>query len=589
MRWVVIAICLAACNPAAQSGASQSPPGSPAGASTSPSANASASPPSSPTASPWQPQTAWERAIEKIGSDGHFDLPSALELFATAFGRLPGVDKQQDLTGVDDRTIAVQAVMAHADELTDEQRKAVDDYIKPPADSIKLTSRPLRLTANEARLAVVSDGVKQAIIESINDARATIAGKLGRDLAGDINVHFKENPGGETKILGQAWSDWPGGVMGDCDITIFAAASSQEPGFWLSTASHEVFHCFQFDGYRTMEALQAAPGWVIEGQASWVGEKLTSGISTTKLRAWDRYLTIPYRPLTTRTYDAIGFYAHLEETGTDPWSIFRPMWNAGADNIAIFNAANASTDVFLDSWASGVLRQPNRGQAWTTTGPGISDAVYNPSISDLGDGDVVDLSAPFFTNDIRYIAVGSDMIHVRVEGHGRLSDGSLDTTQLGDVWFCVEGHTCTKKCPDAPEPPATAGEVSNFVTIASSGGIDGTIGAAEGKDLEDDCATPTPSSTPDEFCSRYRDYINWAKANQTDTITKELATEIASRFAAMAPFAPAELAADVNLMVSVYSTYAGVPPPYDIPAVGPGAAGIADALTAMNAYCHVTF
>jgi len=542
----------------------------------------------SPSSTPalYQPQSAWERALEDIGDDGQFSKDAALNLFATAFGPLPGVDVRQDLTGIGDRTLAIQAVMHVYGDLTPDQQSAVTDKIKPPADSELLTGHSAPLLAGLGAVAAApAYDVKVGIIDAINSARETIAGKMGRNLAGDINVHFKEEPAGEKYILGQAWSDWSGGVFGDCDITIFSAASAEEPGFWLSTAYHEVFHCFQFDGYRTLEAERTAPAWVIEGQASWVGEKLSGGISTTKLHAWDRYLTIPYRPLTTRAYDAIGFYAHIEETGVDPWAVFRPMWDAGSDNIAIFDAASADRQSFLDSWASSVLRQPSRGVAWTTDGPGITDSAYQPNIFNLDDGSKVDLSAPFFTNDVRYIAINTDMIHVQIDGHGRLSDGSVDITQLSDVWFCVEGKKCEKKCENAPEPPATAGTVTNFVALASSGGTDGTVGTATGKDLEKDCETPTP----DEFCSRYRDYVDWAKSNGSSDITKPLAAEIASRFTDMQPFAPTELAVHVALMIRVYSTYATAPEPYDIPTVGPDAAHIYEALTAMNAYCHVTF
>ncbi len=181
------------------------------------------------------------------------------------------------------------------------------------------------------------------------------------------------------------------------------------------------------------------------------------------------------------------------------------------------------------------------------------------------------------------------MLYVDIDGHGRLSDGSVDTTSLGGVWFCIEGHKCEKKCENAPEPPPYVDTLSNSVTIASTGGPDGVVGTATGKDLEKDCETPTPSATADEFCSRYRDYVAWAKSNGSDDITKPLAGEIANRFIDMKPYAPPELATHVALMISVYSTYASAPPYIDLPMVGPDAAHIPEALTAMSNYCHVTF
>src|SRR5215510_11012159 len=102
------------------------------------------------------------------------------------------------------------------------------------------------------------------------------------------------------------------------------------------------------------------------------------GVSGDGIRHWERYLTIPWKPLTTRSYDAIGFYSHLDETGTDPFNVFQSMWSAGSNSIDAFRVANADTETFLDSWPSGVLREPGRGSAWDTTGPGIIDDAYAP-------------------------------------------------------------------------------------------------------------------------------------------------------------------------------------------------------------------
>src|SRR5688500_18395139 len=91
----------------------------------------SCAPPASPAASgwiaKWEPRNAWERALDAIDpTTGTFAKDDALRLFATAFGPLPGVDVPQDLTGITDRTIAIAAVMNHADALTPEQLAAVE-------------------------------------------------------------------------------------------------------------------------------------------------------------------------------------------------------------------------------------------------------------------------------------------------------------------------------------------------------------------------------------------------------------------------------------------------------------------------------
>ena len=40
---------------------------------------------------------------------------------------------------------------------------------------------------------------------------------------------------------------------------------------------------------------------------------------------WMWYLDSPTRPLSQREYDGVGFFAHLAETGTDPWSVILPI------------------------------------------------------------------------------------------------------------------------------------------------------------------------------------------------------------------------------------------------------------------------
>jgi hypothetical protein len=285
----------------------------------------------------------------------------------------------------------------------------------------------------------------------------------------------------------------------------------------------------------------------------------------------------------------MGFYAHLEERQISPWDAFKPMWAKGSNNLEIFKASGANVDNFINTWASGVLRDESRGDGWDTTGPGITASKYGPLAVGVANGAKVDVSQPFFTNDITLLEFDADMVNFAIDGNGRLNDGSIDTTALDGVWYCVAGHSCEKDpdCPDAADLPDIVGTINGTAYLATSGGIDGTVGTVTGKDLEKDCATPT--ATADEFCSRYRDYVAWAKSNGSDDITKPLAGEIANRFLDMQPYAPAELAVHVALMIRVYSTYASAPPYIDLPAVGPDAAHIPEALTAMNNYCHVTF
>ncbi len=462
-------------------------------------------PAQSPTPAPTVDETVWQQAVNQIGDDGRYSLQAALDLFATAYGPLPGTNAEQNFGGEEivDRNVAIAAVMSHASELTTEQRSAIDAYLAPPQDAEVITVPPvsrssgqIAMTGFAVGVAALDSATKTAYEEAAKEFRSQIATNLGRDFIGDIKVFFKDEPGPLTKYGGRAaadaWSDWPGGVFGDCHIRVFKGGQEGEPIEILGTLAHEMFHCFQLDAFRTIDSYGIEPPWVVEGQATWVEATLTEGSGCCQA-PWDQWLGRE-DVLTKRAYSALGFYAHLAETGTNPWSVFQPMWAAGSDHIQIFKQAGADNDEFLDSWASSILRAPERGRAWDTTGPDINDTAISPPSFVLRDNGSVDLSAPFFDTAVRFINLEVDAVHFEFEGHGRLSDGNIDTTDFDGRWYCVDGKDCSDKCEtDDEEPPPIDGTIGYVVAVASTGGIDGTIGRATGIKLKAECETPSPS------------------------------------------------------------------------------------------------
>jgi len=476
----------------------------------------------------WEPRTAWERALNAIDpSTGNFAKDDALRLFATAFGPLPGVDVQQDLTGITDRTIAISAVMAHRDELTPEQLSAIDAAIAPPAGSEQIiVSDPSAavLTAStdddlaEAAMRLARSGtgagttgsmhsaadtfppgLKEAIEESVDTYRTIIASKIGASLSGRIIINLAPQPKNEPNVLGQAWSKWPNGVFGDCEITLFPLATELGGLETLDTLAHEVFHCFQFDQYHSLLAYATAPRWVVEGQATWAGETLAGGDTGVPFNHWRRYLTMPWLSLTGRVYDAIGFYSHLAESGTDPWTRFRAMIGAGSDSAAAFVNADAEGPIFLESWGSSIVREPGRGSEWDTIGPSITEDSYflrPPTI--LGDGDLVRISTPAFTADAYQYEAEADLIRFNIPGNARLSDGRLDTPELAGFTFCVEGHKCVPVvCPGdaAPREYPTIG--THFV-VGIAGGTKAMAGTIQGikAGSHEECEEEEPDVPP---------------------------------------------------------------------------------------------
>lgn len=561
----------------------------------------------------WTPETAWERALAAVDADGSFSKDAALALFATAYGPLPGIDVGQDLTGIFSRTIAIRAVERHRDDLSEEQRQAIDAYLEPPADAVRITIPPveesgasrlataggieimlaIRTDPSPAAATLANAAIEQAVREVGAMSRSVIASNLGRDFLGAHDFYVVPRPADVQPIDGMypnggTTGVYAGGVFAGCRTVIYAEATNQSAVQLAALIAHETFHCFQADGYRLIEPHKAAPAWVIEGQATWVGLEV-GGPSPNYDRFWKKYLTGPRTDLRTRAYDAVGFYAHLAETGTSPWSVFEAQWAAGTDHFAIFEATGATNDAFLDSWASGVTRDAGRGAAWDTSGEAITTDRYVPPVHAVADGTSVDLSAAFFTNDVRSLSVDADLLQLEVEGHLRLSDGSADLVLHESALFCIAGRDCTKVCPGGDPPPPTDATIGSEVLIATSGSIDGSLGTARGIDLPD-CESPSPSSESDEFCLRYRDYVAWAESMSEDTeITQTLAAEIARRFDDMWPVAPDELKDDVELVWTIYATFAGIDEPYNIPATGQvaGIERLGEALMTMHAYCGI--
>jgi hypothetical protein len=109
--------------------------------------------------------------------------------------------------------------------------------------------------------------------------------------------------------------------------------------------------------------------------------------------------------------------------------------------------------------------------------------------------------------------------------------------------------------------------------------------------------TPPPVSPPPpqpgpggDFCTKYRAYVDWVTAMGPDAeMTQPIAAEIARRFDDMYPVAPADLKDEVALVWAIYSTFAEIAAPVNIPATGQvaGIERLPEALMAMHGYCGI--
>jgi hypothetical protein len=137
------------------------------------------------------------------------------------------------------------------------------------------------------------------------------------------------------------------GSLSSCPITIETLTGVSDSNARMATLTHELWHCYeaQIMGVGAFtNASNAHPlnvngaSWLIEGSAEWVGECSVGDCGTQGSfisgQWWDQYLSNPQTPLFQRGYDAIGFYAHMQESGISPFERLPAMLTAGSDASA---------------------------------------------------------------------------------------------------------------------------------------------------------------------------------------------------------------------------------------------------------------
>ncbi len=266
-----------------------------------------------------------------------------------------------------------------------------------------------------------------------------------------------------------------------------------------ATLAHEMFHCFQFAtlGWKHPGAV-GVPSWVTEGQAEWVGEAVVGG-SSLGLEWWQVYLLSPNRSLWGRSYDASGFYFHMQELGIAPWSYVDAMLHASGDAARLL-AARANEEEFLDTWASSLLHQPIfvPDAAWNAT------ALWETSTSALPDQLTVTVgsSSPVLAGVVRNVDYlvhsRADVVEARIRGHARLHPGATGgdlINGLEQMWLCTKPGGC-----ECPEGQTYSGpsliDVDPGFFLALTGGLAGSEGELTGHALDEFC-DPKQSPKPD--------------------------------------------------------------------------------------------
>jgi hypothetical protein len=399
-------------------------------------------------------------------------------------------------------TLASDWILPYRDQLTAGQLRIVDRLlgVAPPGagklarvsadDYGDPTFKPNAVLQSDALLAV------SEYVPHLGALNLTI-------VAGTTN-QIPTTPDGEPAYafatpLENANGDWGSGLPKLCRVALTPIGQADLPaqtGYLLQAIAHEVVHCYQFSilGPR---AWHMPPAWITEGTAEWAGIAITptvpSSVGGGKLVD---YIASPSKALFTRTYDAVGFWGHVQDRLGDLWQRFPQILFAGSSgsasqNLAAFDAAGANQSDFLTTWGSSVSNFKssnfsNVDGAWQVLSPySVPLPNYPPFTKiDLGSESASSATveaAAYATAQYLITAPASEpLLHVSIAGSARLSV-QLNDTDLGDAWFCTTvGETCTCPADTTGTTPASIplpgnGAIALGVTGDPGSGTHGTV------------------------------------------------------------------------------------------------------------------
>jgi hypothetical protein len=248
--------------------------------------------------------------------------------------------------------------------------------------------------------------------------------------------------------------------------------------------AHEVFHCYQYE-VAGIEETYTGPSWLIEGSARWVDQALVGG-SEGYGDDWTEYLTED-SALKKRSYDAIGFYGHLDRF-VDMWSEILGL--VEEPDTAFARAVALGGTEFLDTWPTGLARLPELGEGWDTSGPGIPALSRTFEEWTLTNANPVVIDAPPGSQQLVEIKISKvELVEVTVDGYGGMyvkgpDEGSRWFSGFHHGYYCAEG-SCT--CPDG-DPLITLRSRTVGALLGLTGTTEASIATFAATDLATACA-----------------------------------------------------------------------------------------------------
>ena len=236
--------------------------------------------------------------------------------------------------------------------------------------------------------------------------------------------------------------------------------------------SHEVVHCYQAVVFTYAEATKGLPAFMTEGSATYLATSYAGYGEPGTASFWSQgWLGKPGRDLTSRGYDAVGWYslvAHI--TGNDLWSKMVAAWRAyESGGSSAFIAALGGDSVAVEkAWGASVVDQPTWGDEWTTPGIGVPIGAQPAVVADvLGatGGSNGGTLQPWAAVVDKESSVPDGLLEISVSGgYASVHDGSGHRA-LGftDEVFCVG----SKPCQDTDVSCTSGGTPLNLAPLAA--------------------------------------------------------------------------------------------------------------------------
>lgn len=312
--------------------------------------------------------------------------------------------------------------------------------------------------AHTAKVDIQIDGVDHNLLKRADNAASVIHSHIGVSLS-RLHVaigwakYQKYVPYAKTGVLDEVNGDDFDSYGDVCQIAVNKSWFDTIPHYEQNEViTHEVFHCFENE-----IAPKETGTWVSEGLARWVDTQLFPHTHLKEaLGSLEEYWKTPQRSLFDRSYDAVGFWAHLQDISGALWKRIPDIIRTAAygSNQAAMGVAMhaAEEDSVLTSWgssafdlasgpdpvwhmASPLSRYLPSGYAYPTlhSSATLALAPYSTSELEIGDGGATPLVEIRWTPDVfGTFGVGPDLTADDV------------TTKL----FCAPAGAAGCQCPE---------------------------------------------------------------------------------------------------------------------------------------------